>query len=95
MTSEPRATASPTSPAGAGGLPWRSSRGVLMMGFLATFGVLVSQDGPGGVFEKLASLTPTLFGTAVVVRLLASGDARIATVWPAARVAPLVSRTGN
>ena len=50
---------------------------VLMMAFLAAFGVLVAQGGPAGIFEKLASLTPTLFGIAIVVRLLASRDARI------------------
>jgi hypothetical protein len=50
---------------------------VLMMAFLAAFGVLVARDGPAGIFEKLASLTPTLFGIVIVVRLLASHDARI------------------
>jgi Protein of unknown function (DUF998) len=50
---------------------------VLMMAFLAAFGVLVAQGGPAGIFEKLASLTPTLFGIAIVVRLLTRHDARI------------------
>ncbi len=50
---------------------------VLTMAFPAAFGVLVAQGGAAGIFEKLASLTPTLFGVAIVVRLLASHDARI------------------
>jgi heme A synthase len=51
--------------------------GVLMMGFLATFGTLAGTHGSGGVFEKLASATPTIFGIAIVIRLFASRDARI------------------
>lgn len=42
---------------------------VAMADFLATFGVLISHGGPAGVFEKLASLTPTVFGIALTVRL--------------------------
>ena len=48
-----------------------------MMVFLATFGILIADDGPGGIFEKLASLTPTLFGIALVAQLLIRRDARI------------------
>ncbi len=51
--------------------------GVLMMAFLATFGALMAQGGPGGLFEKLASLVPTLFGMAITIRLLLRRDARI------------------
>jgi hypothetical protein len=52
--------------------------GVLMMGFLATFGSLAG-NGSGGIFEKLASATPTIFGLAIAVRLFARRDARITT----------------
>lgn len=51
--------------------------GVLMMGFLATFGTLAGIDRSGGIFEKLASLTPTAFGIAIAIRLFARRDARI------------------
>jgi hypothetical protein len=50
----------------------------LMMGLLAAFGALVAHDGPAGVFEKLASATPTLLGVAVTGRLLAEREATIA-----------------
>lgn len=50
---------------------------VLMMAFLAAFGALVAGDGPAGLFEKLASFTPTVFGVAVVIRLFAEHEARI------------------
>jgi hypothetical protein len=51
--------------------------GVLMMGFLATFGSLAGAHGSGGIFEKLASATPTIFGIAIAIRLFARRDARI------------------
>jgi hypothetical protein len=47
-----------------------------MMGFLATFGTLVGTHASGGIFEKLASMTPTLFGVAIAVRLFLRRDAR-------------------
>jgi hypothetical protein len=50
--------------------------GVMMMGFLATFGSLAG-NGSGGIFEKAASATPTIFGLAIAVRLFARRDARI------------------
>jgi hypothetical protein len=50
--------------------------GVAMMGFLATFGALAG-SGSGGIFEKLASVTPTILGIAIAVRLFARRDARI------------------
>jgi hypothetical protein len=53
---------------------------VMMMGFLATFGTLAGSQGSGGIFEKLASATPTIFGIAVVVRLFARRDARITSI---------------
>lgn len=54
---------------------WAS--GALMMAFLAAFGVAMAGGGPGGLFEKLASLTPTLFGIAFTMRLLRNHDARV------------------
>jgi len=53
--------------------------GVLMMAFLTTFVALITHAGPGGVFEKLAALTPTLFGLALTTRLLRARDARVST----------------
>ena len=53
--------------------------GVLMMAFLATFLALITHAGPGGIFEKLAALIPTLFGLALTTRLLHARDARITT----------------
>jgi hypothetical protein len=50
---------------------------VAMMGFLATFGTLVGTDASGGIYEKLASMTPTLFGIAIAVRLFLRRDARV------------------
>jgi uncharacterized membrane protein YhaH (DUF805 family) len=47
-----------------------------VMGLLGVFGALMATGGDGGLFEKLASATPTLLGLAVVTRLLCSGDAR-------------------
>jgi len=55
--------------------------GVLMMAFLATFVALITHAGPGGVFEKLAALIPTLFGLALTTRLLRARDARITRLW--------------
>jgi hypothetical protein len=60
-----------------GWAPAALAAAVLMMVFLAVFGVLIAHGGPGGIFEKLASLTPTLFGVALVGRLIARHDARI------------------
>lgn len=51
---------------------------VLMMACLATFGALMAQGGPAGLFEKLASAVPSLLGLAVVVRLAVRRDARLA-----------------
>ncbi len=51
--------------------------GMLMMGFLATFGTLAGAHGSGGIFEKFASATPTIFGIAIAIRLFARRDARI------------------
>ena len=48
-----------------------------MMVFLAVFGILTAQHGPGGIFEKLASLTPSLLGIALAGRLFLQRDARI------------------
>jgi hypothetical protein len=48
-----------------------------MMVFLAVFGILTAHHGPGGIFEKLASLTPSLIGIAIAARLLLQHDARI------------------
>jgi hypothetical protein len=48
-----------------------------MMIFLAMFGILIAHGGPGGIFEKLASLTPTVFGIALTCRLIARRDASI------------------
>jgi hypothetical protein len=66
---------------------------VLMMGFLAAFGALISHGGPGGVFEKLASATPTLLSAAVITRLLVARDATVAgagsALTPARRTAVL------
>lgn len=67
-----------------GWAPAALAAAVLMMVFLAVFGVLIARGGPGGIFEKLASLTPTLFGVAFVGRLIARRDARIT---PSARLA--------
>lgn len=49
---------------------------VVMMACLATFGALMASGGPGGMLEKLASMTPTLYGLALSVRLL-RGDGTI------------------
>jgi hypothetical protein len=49
----------------------------LMVGFLAAFGILISHGGPGGTFEKLASLSATVFGISLISRLIARRDARI------------------
>jgi heme A synthase len=57
--------------------------GVLMMGFLATFGTLAGIDRSGGIFEKLASFTPTVFGIALAIRLFARRDARITSAMTA------------
>lgn len=51
--------------------------GVLMAVFLAAFGFLTAQHSYGGIFEKLASLAPTLFGIALTLRLVINRDARI------------------
>ena len=64
-------------PSWRGWAPAALTAGVLMMVFLATFGILTAQHGPGGIFEKLASLTPSLFGVALAARLLLRRDARI------------------
>lgn len=50
---------------------------VAMMSCLAAFGTLMSQGGRGGIFEKLAVFWPTLFGFAIVIRLVRQRDARI------------------
>ncbi len=50
---------------------------VLMMSFLAAFGILIAGGGPGGLFEKLASLTATVFGISLTSCLIARHDARI------------------
>jgi hypothetical protein len=47
-----------------------------MMGSLGAFGALISHQGDGGIFEKIASWIPALYGAAILGRLLA-GDARI------------------
>jgi hypothetical protein len=60
-----------------GWAPVAALAAVAMMGFLAAFGVLMAQDGPGGIFEKLASLTPSLFGIALTARLLTRDEARL------------------
>jgi hypothetical protein len=64
-------------PSWRGWAPAALTAGVLMMVFLAVFGILTAQHGPGGTFEKLASLTPSLFGIALAGRLLLQRDARI------------------
>jgi hypothetical protein len=50
----------------------------LMVGFLAAFGSVTSQGGPGGMFEKLATIAPLLFNIALVSRLLRH-DARVSS----------------
>jgi Protein of unknown function (DUF998) len=60
-----------------GWAPAALAAAVLMMIFLAMFGILIAHGGPGGIFEKLASLTPTVFGIALTCRLIARRDARI------------------
>jgi uncharacterized protein DUF998 len=57
--------------------PLMVSGAVVMMALLATFGVLISHGGPGGVFEKAASTVPTLLGLAIFVRLAVRRDARV------------------
>ena len=42
---------------------------ILMMAFLTAFGVSLHNGGPAGLFEKLASLTRTLWSAALVVAL--------------------------
>jgi heme A synthase len=56
---------------------------VWMVACLATFGALIAQHGPGGVFEKLAPVPATLVGIVVTARLVASRDARLARPTPA------------
>jgi hypothetical protein len=60
-----------------GWTPAALAAAVLMMVFLAVFGILIARGGPGGIFEKLASLTPTLFGIALTGRLIVRHNARI------------------
>ena len=60
-----------------GWAPAALAAGVLMMASLALFGALTSVGGDGGVFEKLASAIPSLFGIALTVRLFLRGDARV------------------
>ncbi len=60
-----------------GWVPLALAAAVLMMIFLAAFGILIAHNGPGGIFEKLASLAPTVFGIALTIRLIARRDARI------------------
>ena len=62
-----------------GWAPAALAAGVLMMGSLALFGTLTSVGGSGGVFEKLASAIPSLFGIALTVRLFLRGDARVSS----------------
>jgi peptidoglycan/LPS O-acetylase OafA/YrhL len=50
----------------------------LMVTFVATYAVLAAQGGPAGVFDRLALLTPYVFGVVLVVRLIAARDARVA-----------------
>jgi hypothetical protein len=50
---------------------------ILMAIFLVADGILTAAGGPAGVFERLAWLTPTATGIALVVRLLIARDARI------------------
>ena len=64
-------------PSWRGWAPAALTTAVLMMVFLAVFGILTAQHGPGGIFEKLASLTPSLLGIALTARLLLRRDARI------------------
>ena len=64
-------------PSWRGWAPAALTTGVLMMVFLAVFGILTAHHGPGGIFEKLASLTPSLLGIAIAARLLLQRDARI------------------
>jgi hypothetical protein len=59
-----------------GWVPWAILSAIAMMASLATFGTLIGHGGPGGIFEKVASWIPTLYGLAVVARLL-GGDARV------------------
>jgi hypothetical protein len=60
-----------------GWAPAALATAVLMMTFLAVFGALIAHGGPGGIFEKLASIAPTLFGISLACRLIARRDARI------------------
>jgi Protein of unknown function (DUF998) len=60
-----------------GWAPAALAAAVLMMVFLAVFGALIAHGGPGGIFEKLASIAPTVFGVALACRLIARRDARI------------------
>ena len=46
---------------------------ILMMGFLAAFGISNHQGGPAGAFEKLAVTTRTLWSVLLVGRLLRVG----------------------
>ncbi len=48
----------------------------LMIGFIAAFGA-TNNGGPGGMFEKLATITAMVFMVAIIGRLL-TGDARLA-----------------
>ncbi len=50
---------------------------LLMTACLATFGILISHGGPGGVFEKIAGLLPSAYGIALATRLALRRDARI------------------
>jgi hypothetical protein len=45
--------------------------------FLITDGILTAAGGPAGVFERLAWLTPTATGVALLVRFLIARDARV------------------
>jgi hypothetical protein len=49
----------------------------LMAIFLITDGILTAAGGPAGVFERLAWLTPTATGVALLVRFLIARDARV------------------
>jgi len=60
-----------------GWAPAALAAGLLMMGCLAMFGSLTATGGDGGIFEKLASALPSLFGIALTCRLILRSDARV------------------